>query len=167
MRDKIIYIIIGLAFVLQPFFSAMLPVWLVPDLDFCILTVIGLTMDPEDMVKPLGLLFGLALVGDIYASQHIGVTVSAMAIVLIALLLFRRLANVENLLFALLITTAASAIFELVHWGMYALMSSPYSFVYMAMKFPQFAVPNVVVTTIALFVSTRELIKKRRDKYFR
>ena len=58
-------IIIILAFFIQPIISSMLPSWLVPDLDFCILLVMALSLDGDQVVVQCGQLgIGRVVVDD-------------------------------------------------------------------------------------------------------
>lgn len=159
-------LIIG-AFIIQPFLSALLPAWFVPDLDFCILMVMAATMDLEDMTPSMVLIFALALIQDIYQSQFIGVTVLAMMIAMVVVIIMRRMANVENVVYIAVVVAVANFVYVASYWGIYSLLSYHYSFMYMIERFPQFLVPNAVVLLIAIFIVTRGIIQKRRDGYFR
>ena len=161
-----ILIIIG-AFLLQPFLSAMLPAWLVPNLLFCILMIMAATMNPEDMVLPMSLVFLLSLAQDFYYSQFVGVTVIALVITMLIVMWLRRVANIENLLFSAVIVVVANLVYGISYWGIYALLSSPYSFLYMLTRLPLVVMPNIIVMFIALFIITRDIIQRRRDGYFR
>lgn len=167
MRNRIKVIIILVAFFIQPLLSAMLPVWLVPDLDFCILVVFAVIFDEEDLILPAGLILLLALASDIYSSQYVGATVIALIVVLVMLVLTRKMGNIENILFVLIIATGSTLLYNIAYWVVYAVMSSPYSFMYMIGQLPKTAIINIVLISIALFIAGRDNISKRRDKYFR
>ena len=167
MSKRIRFILIIGAFIIQPFLSSLLPAWFVPDLDFCILMVMAATMDLEEMVPPMILVFVLTLIDDFYRNQFIGVTVLAMLIAMLVVIAIRRMANMENIFFIAFIVAVANLVYGVSYWAIYYLLSSPYSFVYMITRFPQFAVPNCIIMFIALLIISRNLIEKRRDSYFR
>ena len=167
MNRGVRYIIIVVAFLLQPFLSAMLPLWMVPDLCFCILVAIMAVADPDEYVGPVILIFALALVKDIYSCQFVGVTVIAMIITSIFILLLRRSANIENIVFIGILALASNLVYYIAYWAIYAILSSPYSFLYMVRSIGWVVLPNIVVTFITLLIISRRMIVKKRDKYFR
>ncbi len=167
MSNKVSFLIIIGSFILQPFLVALLPTWLVPNLMFCILMIMAATMHPEDMVAPMILIFVLTLIQDIYYSQYVGVSVIALLISMLIVIWIRRLANIENILFVGLIVVVANLAYAFVYWGIYAILSSPYSFLYMLTRLPQAIIANIVIMFIALFIITRDLIQRRRNEYFR
>lgn len=167
MRGRIRLIVILGAFLLQPLFSSMLPSWVVPELGFCALMVFTVSMDSEDLVLPAVLILVLTLARDIYSSQFAGASVIAMILTMVLVLVARRLANVESPFFLAMISAGAAVAYKVIYWCIYGILSSPYSFLYMAQRLPSGAIPNMVVTFIALLITSREIIRKRRDKYFR
>lgn len=167
MSRKINYLIIIGAFVIQPFIASLLPALFVPNLLFCILMIMASTMQGEEMVGPMVLIFVLSLIQDIYYNQYVGVTVISLLITMLVVMWIRRLANIENIIFVAMIVIVANLFYSISYWGIYALLSSPYSFLYMLRRLPESAVPNIVVMFIALFIITRDLIQRRRDEYFR
>ncbi len=152
---------------MQPFFAAMLPTWFVPNLMFCILIIMSATMDVEEMVLPMVLIFLFSLIQDFYYSQYVGITIIAMIVAMLAVIWLRRLANIENPFYLAFMVIAANLIYASVYWGIYTLISPTYSFMYMLFKLPEVAIPNVVVSFVALFIITRGIIQARRDGYFR
>ena len=159
-------IIIILAFLIQPIISSMLPAWLVPDLDFCILLVFALALDGEKIVVPTILASVLALMGDIYHSQFIGVTVIAMVTTLLLIMIIKRLGNKESALFLGILIIPANLIYCLIYWMFYAALSSPYSFMYMLSHLPGMVIPNIVTCFIIWFFTERRMAQQKRDKYF-
>ena len=161
------FILIVAAFFLQPFFTALLPGVLVPNLLFCILMIMAASMDPEDLVAPMILVSILSLLQDIYYSQYIGVGVISLMVTMLVVIWIKRLANIENPIFLVLLVLITNLVYAVIYWGIYALLSSPYSFMYMLKRLPLTAIPNIVVMFIALTVISRDLIQRRRDEYFR
>ena len=159
-------IIIILAFFIQPIISSMLPSWLVPDLDFCILLVFTLALDGDQVVVPLILASVLALMGDIYYSQFIGVTVIAMVVTIILVLILKKLGNKESVFFLGTLIIPANLVYYLVYWMFYVALSSPYSFLYMLRHLPGMVIPNIVTCFIIWFFIERRLVQQKRDKYF-
>lgn len=159
-------IIIILAFFIQPIISSMLPSWLVPDLDFCILLVMALSLDGDQVVVPLILASILALMGDIYYSQFIGVTVIAITITIILVMIAKKMGNKESLLFMGILIIPANLVYYLVYWMFYAALSSPYSFLYMIRHLPGMVIPNIVTCFIIWFFTERRMAQQKRDKYF-
>ena len=164
VRRSIILII--LAFFIQPILSSMLPSWLVPDLDFCILLVMVLTLDGDQVVAPVILASFLALMGDIYYSQFIGVTVIAMIITFILVYVMKKLGNSDSLIFLGIMIIPANLIYYLIYWMVYAAFSSPYSFLYMLRHLPGMVIPNIVICFIIWLFIERQLTQEKRDKYF-
>ena len=129
--------------------------------------IFTVSLDTEDLVIPTAIILLLTLVKDIYSAQYAGASVIAMIITMIAVLIARRLANIENPIFLFLISIGASLAYKLVYWCIYGILSSPYSFMYMVQRLPSGSIPNMVVIFLGLFMSSLEIIKQRRDKYFR
>ena len=89
------------------------------------------------MVGPMVLIFVLSLIQDIYYNQYVGVTIISLLITMLVVMWIRRLANIENIIFVAMIVIVANLVYSISYWGIYALLSSPYSFLYMLRRLPE------------------------------
>ena len=160
-------IVIVAAFLLQPFLTALLPGVLVPNLLFCILMIMASVMEPDELVLPMILVCVFSLIQDVYYSQYIGVGVIALIITMLVVMWIRRLANIENPFFLAMLVIVTNLVYAVVFWGIYAMLSSPYSFFYMLKRLHMAVIPNVVFMFVALILISQDLIQRRRDGYFR
>ena len=162
MKTRGLIITILIAFFLQPFISALLPNWMVLDLNFCLLVILGLTMDSEDMAIPIAVIGGVALFKDSFNSQFVGVSAISMIIVLALILYIRRTANNENPVSVGLIVLGANIIHTLCYWGFLYLLRSPYGFMYMITRMPMMVIPNTIVTFVVVFILSRRSVVRVR-----
>ena len=87
MKKHAALIMVIVAFILQPFFSGLLPAFLTPDFLFCIVLLIAITMEEERAILPISLGIILSIPAELFSNQFPGVATAITVILVIPIVL--------------------------------------------------------------------------------
>ena len=167
MKKHAALIMVIVAFILQPFFSGLLPAFLTPDFLFCIVLLIAITMEEERAILPISLGIILSIPAELFSNQFPGVATAITVILVIPIVLLKKHINLDHLLFIGALSVGLSLARQLIYWVVYRALGSSIGFLYMLKRLPLAMLPDALLLFVGLFFFARHMREVRWDSYFR
>ncbi len=115
-----------------------------------------------------GIFFGgiFGMIQDSFFGMYVGPGALCLVLAGIAVLLLKHFANKENFVNIVLLLLFATWLYASLYWCVYAVLGSPYSYLYVMKTLPRPFILNVAAGSVLYFVLIKRVIKHRRDRYF-
>lgn len=153
-------------FFLQPFLQNLIP-------DFgghvnlllCLTVMFSFAYDDVLAGISWGFVFGFLY--DMLYGMYAGPGVLSLMVVGIAVLFLREFINIENFFNVIGTMFVSTWLYATVYWGIYAVLGSPYTYLYAMKSLPLPLLFNCLVCAALYFLLIKRDMKYRRDRYFK
>lgn len=162
-RALILYVA---ALFLQPFLYNLFPSFGGQVNLFLCLTVVLTVVYDETLPGILyGCIFGL--IEDAFFGMYVGPGALCLVTAGLAALLLKQFTNKENFINIVMLLLFSTWLYASLYWCVYAVLGSPYSYLYAMKTLPLPLVLNAAAGSVLYLVLIKRVIKHRRDRYFR
>lgn len=165
MKQRYIFLLFFVAFLLQ---STVLIHFRIlgttPNLILCLVVLLSFLRDGFEGAG-FGIAFGL--LQDVCFGQLVGIASISYFLVAIGILFIKHLLYQDNIVSILVITLAATVLYNLIYWSVLFIFNGHYHFLYMAKTLPILIIWNCVVNSVYYIFLGKRLEKNPRDKYVR
>lgn len=166
MNYKKSFIIFLVALILQGSFLNLISVLgVTPNIILCLVVIFSFLYNDRYYGIVYGTVFGM--IYDICFMPYTGTSALAFFAIAFVILFLSDILNRENLATILLITGAATIVYNLFTWVMYFFFGSNMSILYMLAKLPIMLVLNALLVFIMYQVSIRKVVRFRNDRFFK
>lgn len=164
MKVRYMFLILAGAFLIQSTLLNQLPLFgVTPNLILCLVTLFAFWFDGYGAMAA-GIVFGL--IQDLCFGELIGIAAICYFFISLGIWLTKHLLYRDNILSVFFLTLVCTAAYELLYWGLYAMMGGTAHILYMLSILPLLIIYNCVVTIGAYLLFGRKLVKYPGDRYF-
>lgn len=166
MKSRNVFIVFLVAFLLQPIFANLIPLF-GDNANFILCLTVITTVVVNDNYTGImcGVIF--TFLNDFFFGIYLGPGALSITVVIIVLLIVRHFVNVENIFISIMAMVTSTWLYNSVYWLVYFFIGSQYTYLTAIKTLPWQLLFNCVVGVIVYLVVIKKITKHRRDRYFR
>ncbi len=166
MKVGYTFFIFSFAFILQITVMNMFRIMNVaPNIILCLVIILSFLYEEEYKGIIFGTIFGLVL--DVCYGLFVGVSAIGFLLIGFGVILIKEILNKENIISIIIVTAAATILFNMHYWATMALFGSECDFLYWLKLQPIYVLYNILFATIFYLIMINKVIKHRSDRYYK